>query len=48
VTAGFVADKLGAPVAFVGLACVAGLGLLLIWLVMPETRRDHGEVESGP
>jgi MFS family permease len=47
VTAGFVADKLGAPVAFVGLACVAGLGLLLIWLVMPETRRDHGEVESG-
>jgi predicted MFS family arabinose efflux permease len=48
VTAGFVADKLGAPVAFVGLACVAGLGLLLIWLVMPETRRDHGEVENGP
>jgi predicted MFS family arabinose efflux permease len=47
VTAGFVADKLGAPVAFVGLACVAGLGLLLIWLIMPETRRDHGEVESG-
>ncbi|WP_441245043.1 MFS transporter [Tardiphaga sp. 768_D3_N2_1] len=43
VTAGFVADKLGAPVAFVGLACVAGLGLLLIWLVMPETRREHGE-----
>lgn len=46
VTAGFVADKLGAPVAFVGLACVAGLGLLLIWLVMPETRREHGGVES--
>jgi predicted MFS family arabinose efflux permease len=48
VTAGFVADKLGAPVAFVGLACMAGLGLLVIWLIMPETRRDHGEVESGP
>ena len=46
VTAGFVADKLGAPVAFVGLACVAGLGLLLIWLVMPETRREHSEIES--
>jgi MFS family permease len=40
VIAGFVADKFGAPVAFTGLACVAGLGLVLIWLVMPETRRD--------
>ncbi|WP_249225676.1 MFS transporter [Tardiphaga alba] len=43
VTAGYVADKLGAPVAFVGLAGVAALGVLLIWLVMPETRRDHGQ-----
>jgi len=40
VTAGFVADRLGAPVAFAGLACVAGLGLSLIWFVMPETRRE--------
>lgn len=43
VIAGFVADRLGAPVAFTGLACVAGLGLLLVWLVMPETRRTQDE-----
>jgi predicted MFS family arabinose efflux permease len=40
VIAGFVADRLGAPVAFMGLAGVAALGLLLIWFVMPETRRE--------
>lgn len=43
VTAGYVADKLGAPVAFLGLSCVAALGFLLILLVMPETRRDHAD-----
>jgi predicted MFS family arabinose efflux permease len=40
VLGGFVADRFGAPAAFVGLACVATLGLLMIWTVMPETRRD--------
>ncbi|WP_295844057.1 MFS transporter [Tardiphaga sp.] len=39
VVAGFVADRFGAPVAFVGLAGVAALGLLMIWTIMPETRR---------
>jgi predicted MFS family arabinose efflux permease len=43
VIAGFVADRFGAPVAFAGLACVAGLGLLLIWFVMPETRHTQNE-----
>ncbi|MET0222586.1 MAG: MFS transporter [Tardiphaga sp.] len=47
VIAGFVADRFGAPVAFFGLAGVAALGLLLIWLVMPETRRDHGDAETA-
>lgn len=47
VTAGFVADKFGAPIAFVGLSCVAALGFLLILLVMPETKRDHGEAEKA-
>lgn len=47
VTAGYVADKLGAPVAFVGLSCVAALGFLLILLVMPETKRDHGEADKA-
>jgi predicted MFS family arabinose efflux permease len=37
--AGYVSDKLGSSTAFVGLAGVAALGLAVIWLVMPETRR---------
>ncbi|MBR0872033.1 MFS transporter [Bradyrhizobium tropiciagri] len=39
VLAGYVSDKLGSGTAFIGLACVAAFGLLMIWLVMPETRR---------
>ena len=39
VLAGYVSDKLGSGTAFTGLAGVAALGLLVIWLVMPETRR---------
>ena len=38
VLAGYVSDKFGSAVAFTGLACVAALGLAVIWLVMPETR----------
>jgi predicted MFS family arabinose efflux permease len=40
VLAGYVSDKFGSSVAFTGLAGVAALGLALIWLVMPETRRS--------
>jgi MFS family permease len=39
VLAGYVSDKFGSSVAFMGLAGVAALGLAMIWLVMPETRR---------
>src|SRR6266403_3713668 len=39
VLAGYVSDKFGSGVAFMGLAGVAALGLAMIWLVMPETRR---------
>ena len=39
VLAGYVSDKFGSNVAFMGLAGVAALGLAMIWLVMPETRR---------
>jgi MFS family permease len=39
VLAGYVSDKLGHSVAFLGLAGVAALGLAMIWLIMPETRR---------
>ncbi|WP_426435234.1 MFS transporter [Bradyrhizobium genosp. P] len=39
ILAGYVSDKLGSSTAFMGLAGVAALGLMMIWLVMPETRR---------
>jgi MFS family permease len=39
VLAGYVTDKFGSNVAFLGLAGVAATGLLLILLAMPETRR---------
>jgi predicted MFS family arabinose efflux permease len=41
VLAGYVSDKFGSSVAFTGLAGVAAVGLLLIWFVMPETRRTR-------
>jgi MFS family permease len=40
VLAGYVSDKLGSSVAFLGLAAVAATGLAMVWLVMPETRRS--------
>jgi predicted MFS family arabinose efflux permease len=40
VLAGYVSDQFGSSVAFTGLAGVAALGLAMIWLVMPETRRS--------
>jgi predicted MFS family arabinose efflux permease len=39
VLAGYVSDKLGSSTAFLGLASVAALGLLVILTMMPETRR---------
>ena len=38
--AGYVSDKFGSSVAFSGLAGVAAFGLVMIALVMPETRHD--------
>jgi MFS family permease len=46
VLAGYVSDKLGSSVAFIGLAAVAALGLMMIALIMPETRRT-AELASG-
>ena len=39
VLAGYISDEFGSGYAFMGLAGVAALGLLMIFLVMPETRR---------
>jgi predicted MFS family arabinose efflux permease len=35
---GYASDKFGSSTAFAGLAAVAALGLVIIWLAMPETR----------
>ncbi|HKH01874.1 MAG TPA: MFS transporter [Bradyrhizobium sp.] len=40
VLAGYASDRFGSSIAFAGLACVAALGLAMIWFVMPETRRS--------
>jgi predicted MFS family arabinose efflux permease len=42
VLAGYVSDQFGSSVAFTGLSGVAAIGLTLVWLVMPETRRAAG------
>ncbi len=39
VIAGYISDKLGSSTAFVSLACIAAAGFLVIFLLMPETRR---------
>jgi predicted MFS family arabinose efflux permease len=36
--AGHVSDHFGSPAAFAGLAVIAFVGLLAVWLLMPETR----------
>ncbi|MGA7994895.1 MAG: MFS transporter, partial [Bradyrhizobium sp.] len=43
VLAGYVSDRFGSSFAFSGLAGVAALGLVMIWLVMPETRRSPNQ-----
>ena len=35
---GWMSDRLGSGLAFLGLAGVGALGLLLVWLMMPETK----------
>ncbi len=47
VLAGYVSDKFGSSVAFTGLACVAALGLVMIWLVMPETRPKMRQAQDA-
>jgi len=38
--AGYAIDHFGSSVAFFGLASIATCGLLLVWLLLPETRPD--------
>jgi MFS family permease len=39
VLAGYVADHFGGSVAFIGLASIGAIALLMVWAIMPETRR---------
>jgi MFS family permease len=48
VLAGYVTDRFGSSVAFLGLAAVAAMGLVMIWLVMPETRRSAAVPRTQP
>ena len=45
--AGFVADRLGNTVSFMGLATAGALAVLLVWAALPETR-DSTEAEPAP
>jgi predicted MFS family arabinose efflux permease len=38
--AGFLADRFSTYIAFIGLDVVAAVGMLTVWLAMPETRKD--------
>ena len=48
--AGWMSDRLGSSLAFLGLACIGGAGLVLTFLLMPETMERKGgtEAERGP
>ncbi len=42
--AGWMSDRLGSSVAFLGLACIGGAGLVLAALLMPETKERKGRL----
>jgi MFS family permease len=46
--AGYMSDAFGSPVAFVGLAAIAVLGLATVWLLMPETRPPADPPGASP
>jgi predicted MFS family arabinose efflux permease len=46
--AGYLSDRFGSPIAFLGLTAVAMLGLAAMWIMMPETRpADANAVVPG-
>ena len=45
--AGYLADYFGSAIAFLGLAAVAGLGFILVWALMPETRPEVADLSPG-
>jgi len=45
--AGYVSDRFGTPVAFMGLAGIAAVGLVVVWLLMPETQPERQTAPSA-
>jgi len=43
---GWMSDRLGSSSAFLGLAGIGGLGLVLVWLLMPETMEKKRELPA--
>jgi predicted MFS family arabinose efflux permease len=43
VLAGYAADRFGSSVAFIGLAAIGAMALIMVWAVMPETRPRPSE-----
>ncbi len=46
--AGYASDHFGSSIAFFSLASVAGCGLALVWLLLPETRPDPKQPKAAP
>jgi predicted MFS family arabinose efflux permease len=45
---GFLSDAYGSPVAFLGLAGIAALGLFAVWALLPETKPAPLAGEAAP
>src|SRR5256886_16508113 len=45
--AGWMSDRLGSSMAFLGLACIGAMGLVLVWLLMPETVERKSDRAPG-
>lgn len=49
--AGYLSDQYGSPVAFLGLAGIAAVGLFAVWALLPETRSEDtapSAMETAP
>jgi MFS family permease len=45
--AGYMSDRFGSPIAFAGLGTIALAGLVLLWIMMPETRPQESSFPAA-